>query len=228
MLRLVVTTGDGNENVRQLTAAVAVAGICILVGGMKYHEQEFQISGANLYLSVLIVLATITLILPDYTLTTPGPVYSTAQLGFVSVVTVILYGVFLYTQTIRHQDYFVADRGAAGEAEAAISGRTLKHVPAKWNPVRRQGHASTVESTAFPVDMGSPSDPISTENAVAMTNLNVFDSFTICGGWRSPRWPRRRFGSRRRAWRRSARGACPRFADLSPGSGRYHGWSCPC
>src|SRR3954447_11598252 len=26
----------------------------------------------------------------------------------------------------------------------------LKHVPAKWNPVRRQGHAANVESTAFP------------------------------------------------------------------------------
>jgi Ca2+:H+ antiporter len=102
-----------------------LVGVCILVGGIKFHEQEFQISGANLYLSVLIVLATITLILPNYTLTTPGPVYSTVQLGFVSVVTVILYGVFLYTQTIRHQDYFVADRGAAGEVEASISGRTL-------------------------------------------------------------------------------------------------------
>jgi glucosamine--fructose-6-phosphate aminotransferase (isomerizing) len=44
----------------------------------------------------------------------------------------------------------------------------LEHVPAKWNPVRRQGHASTVESTAFSVDMGSPSDPISTENAVVV------------------------------------------------------------
>src|SRR3954468_12356171 len=35
-----------------------------------------------------------------------------------------------------------------------------------WNPVRGQGHAPNVESTAFPVDMGSPSDPVSTENAV--------------------------------------------------------------
>ena len=36
----------------------------------------------------------------------------------------------------------------------------LAHVPAKWNPVRRQGHAPTPESTAFSVHMGSPSDPI--------------------------------------------------------------------
>jgi Ca2+:H+ antiporter len=102
-----------------------LVGICMLVGGLKFREQDFQVSGANLYLSVLVVLATITLILPNYTLTTPGPVYSNAQLAFVSIVTVILYGVFLYTQTIRHQDYFVTDRGGAGEVEARISGKTL-------------------------------------------------------------------------------------------------------
>src|ERR1700681_1462771 len=86
-----------------------LVGICILAGGLRYREQDFQVSGANLYLSVLAVLATITLVLPNYTLTTPGPFYSAAQLGFVSVVTVILYGVFLYTQTIRHRDYFVSE-----------------------------------------------------------------------------------------------------------------------
>src|SRR6202030_1515077 len=79
-----------------------LVGICILVGGLRYREQDVQVTGSNLYLSVLSVLATITLILPNYTLTTPGPVYSAIQLGFVSVVTVMLYGVFLYTQTILH------------------------------------------------------------------------------------------------------------------------------
>ena len=84
-----------------------LVGICIMAGGLRYREQDVQVAGSNLYLSVLIVLATITLILPNYTLTTPGPIYSAAQLGFVSVVTVILYGVFLYTQTILHRNYFV-------------------------------------------------------------------------------------------------------------------------
>src|ERR1700710_462738 len=91
-----------------------LVGVCILVGGLRYREQDFQVSGSNLYLSVLIVLATITLILPNYTLTTPGPLYSAAQLGFVSVVTIILYAVFLYTQTIRHRDYFIIESGDAG------------------------------------------------------------------------------------------------------------------
>jgi Ca2+:H+ antiporter len=102
-----------------------LVGICILTGGLRYREQDVQVTGSNLYLSVLIVMATITLIMPNYTLTTPGPIYSAGQLGFVSVVTILLYGVFLYTQTIRHRDYFVSGaNGAAGE-EAHASNRTL-------------------------------------------------------------------------------------------------------
>jgi Ca2+:H+ antiporter len=102
-----------------------LVGICIFIGGLRYREQDFQVSGSNLYLSVLIVMATITLVMPNYTLTTPGPFYSAAQLGFVSVVTVILYGVFLYTQTIRHRDYFIS--GATGDADGGshMSNRML-------------------------------------------------------------------------------------------------------
>src|SRR3954447_20081079 len=99
-----------------------LVGVCILAGGLRYREQEFQVAGANVYLSVLIVFATITLSLPNTTATTPGPVYSQAQLGFVSVVTIILYAVFLYTQTIRHRDYFVTEGG--GSAGHAADGST--------------------------------------------------------------------------------------------------------
>ena len=102
-----------------------LVGICILIGGLRYREQDVQVTGSSLYLSVLIVMATITLIMPNYTLTTPGPSYSAAQLGFVSVVTVILYGVFLYTQTIRHRDYFISDAAGDGDAGAHLSSRML-------------------------------------------------------------------------------------------------------
>ena len=67
-----------------------LVGLCILAGGLRYREQDIQVSGSSLYLSVLSVLATITLIMPNYTLTTPGPVFSTGQLGFVSAVTILL------------------------------------------------------------------------------------------------------------------------------------------
>src|SRR6202012_1529681 len=95
-----------------------LVGICILIGGLRYREQDVQVTGSNLYLSVLCVLATITLIMPNYTLTTPGPIYSAAQLGFVSVVTLLLYGVFLYTQTIRHRNYFVRETEGATDHPA--------------------------------------------------------------------------------------------------------------
>jgi Ca2+:H+ antiporter len=101
-----------------------LVGLCIFIGGLRYREQDVQVTGANLYLSVLFVLATITLILPNYTLTTPGPLYSAGQLGFVSLVTLMLYGVFLYTQTIRHRDYFIS-QGTDATETAHISNRTL-------------------------------------------------------------------------------------------------------
>ena len=102
-----------------------LVGVCILAGGLRYREQDVQVTGSNLYLSVLIVLATITLIMPNYTLTTPGPVYSAVQLGFVSVVTLILYGVFLYTQTIRHRDYFISETAGVADDGMHASNRTF-------------------------------------------------------------------------------------------------------
>src|ERR1700744_2082741 len=102
-----------------------MVGLCILVGGLRYREQDIQVSGSSLYLSVLSVLSTITLIMPNYTLTTPGPIYSAAQLGFVSVVTILLYGVFLYTQTVRHRDYFIAGSPAPANDGPQASNRTV-------------------------------------------------------------------------------------------------------
>src|ERR1700720_1954909 len=102
-----------------------LVGICIMAGGLRYREQDVQVTGSSLYLSVLIALATITLIMPNYTLTTPGPIYSAVQLGFVSVVTVLLYGVFLYTQTVRHRSYFVREAAGAAADGTHASNRML-------------------------------------------------------------------------------------------------------
>jgi Ca2+:H+ antiporter len=102
-----------------------LVGLCIFIGGLRFREQDVQVTGSNLYLSVLFVLATITLIMPNYTLTAPGPIYSAAQLGFVSVVTLILYAVFLYTQTIRHRDYFINQATGDAAGESQLSNRML-------------------------------------------------------------------------------------------------------
>jgi len=97
-----------------------LVGICIFIGGLRYREQDVLVSGANIYLSVLFTMATITLVLPNYTLTAPGPIYSAAQLGFVSVVTILLYAVFLYTQTTRHRDYFVGSATGLSDDDARL------------------------------------------------------------------------------------------------------------
>jgi Ca2+:H+ antiporter len=88
-----------------------LAGLCILVGGLRYREQDFEVKGASAYLSVLSALSVLTLVLPDFTSTTPGPTLAPSQLFFVAFVTVLLYGVFLYIQTVRHTDYFIPSSG---------------------------------------------------------------------------------------------------------------------
>jgi Ca2+:H+ antiporter len=102
-----------------------VVGLCLMVGGARYHEQSFQTNAAAAALSVLGTLAVITLVLPNYTRAVPGPVYSPSQLIFVGIVSIILYGVFLFVQTIRHRDYFLIgaegpDGGGSDHDRAAI------------------------------------------------------------------------------------------------------------
>jgi Ca2+:H+ antiporter len=86
-----------------------LVGLCILLGGLRHHEQEFRVSGTGVYLNVLGALSVLTLVLPNYTTAAPGPYFSTAQLIFVSVITIVLYATFLFIQTSRHVDYFRAE-----------------------------------------------------------------------------------------------------------------------
>ena len=84
-----------------------VVGLCLLVGGLKHHEQEFRTDGAAAILSMIATIAALTLIIPNFTMTVPGPYYSPFQLLFVGVASLVLYGVFLFVQTTRHRDYFL-------------------------------------------------------------------------------------------------------------------------
>jgi Ca2+:H+ antiporter len=102
-----------------------VVGLCLLAGGARHGEQSFRLDGATAALSVLATLACIALLLPNYTLATEGPYYSIAQLGFVGLVSLILYSVFVLVQTILHRDYFVLAEDAGGApSHAKPSGRT--------------------------------------------------------------------------------------------------------
>lgn len=90
-----------------------ILGICILVGGVKYHEQFFARTSATTYLVSIISILVFTLILPNFTSSINGPFYNQAQLIFVSIACLIIYGVFLMVQTVKHRNYFiVADENA--------------------------------------------------------------------------------------------------------------------
>ncbi len=93
-----------------------MVGLSLLLGGWRHREQHYNLQGANAYLSVIMPLIVMSLIIPDYTVTTPGPTLSHAQQAFVVIVSVGLYLVFLVMQTGRHRGYFTMGETAAGHA----------------------------------------------------------------------------------------------------------------
>jgi len=92
-----------------------VVGLCLLVGGLRHRVVVFRVDGTSPTLAVLVALSTLTLVLPAFTTSTPGPTFSSAQLGFAGIVSLALYGAFVFVQTVRHRDYFLPVAGGDDE-----------------------------------------------------------------------------------------------------------------
>jgi Ca2+:H+ antiporter len=84
-----------------------IVGLCLLAGGTRYHVQVFQLQGALSALAVLASMTVLTLVIPNMTVTTPGPGLSTAQLEFEGLISLVLYCAFVFVQTVRHRDFFL-------------------------------------------------------------------------------------------------------------------------
>ena len=84
-----------------------IIGLCIFVGGLSHHELSFRNEGTNSTLAVLTALATFILVLPVVTVSTPGPTFTTSQLAFAGISTLVLYVAFLFFQTVSHRDYYL-------------------------------------------------------------------------------------------------------------------------
>jgi Ca2+:H+ antiporter len=97
-----------------------IIGLCLLAGGVRHREQGFQLEGAKAALSVLIALTTLTLIFPNVTTTTPGPTFNPPQLEFAAIMSLILYGAFLFVQTVRHRDYFLSVEMSGEESHSLL------------------------------------------------------------------------------------------------------------
>jgi Ca2+:H+ antiporter len=99
-----------------------VVGLCVLVGGLQHRVLHFRVEGTSPALEVLVALATLTLVLPAFTTSTPGPTFSTAQLAFAGTASLVLYGAFVFVQTVRHRDYFLPLEGDDPHAHAQPPG----------------------------------------------------------------------------------------------------------
>lgn len=86
-----------------------VVGFCLTFGGLRHRHQELKRQGTNAYLAMLAALAVLTLVLPNYTLSSGHGTFSPAQLIFVSVLSVLLYGSFVYAQMGLHREDFIEE-----------------------------------------------------------------------------------------------------------------------
>jgi Ca2+:H+ antiporter len=84
-----------------------VIGLCIFIGGITHHEMSFRNEGTNSALAVLTALATFILIMPNMTISTPGPDFTKSQLAFAGIASFALYIAFLFFQTVSHRDYYL-------------------------------------------------------------------------------------------------------------------------
>jgi Ca2+:H+ antiporter len=103
------TTGLARDTVFAAVMIIlnGMVGLCLLAGGARHHEQSFGLYGVSAALATLAAISVLTMVLPNYTTTTPGPFYSDSQLAFIAIVSIVLYGTFVLVQTVRHRDYFL-------------------------------------------------------------------------------------------------------------------------
>ncbi len=135
MLAAVMYTGQGGSSLARDTMLAIVmivlnglVGTSLLFGGLRYHEQTYNLYGANAFLAVILPLSVLGLVLPKFTVSSAGPTLSPLQSVFLIFMSVVLYGVFLAIQTMRHRDYFVSPGAAAATTDhqgADMHGRLL-------------------------------------------------------------------------------------------------------
>lgn len=94
-----------------------IAGLSLLVGSRRYGVTKFNAEGSGSALATIATLATLGLVLPTFTTSHPGPQFSPGQLSFAAVASLALYLLFVFTQTVRHRDFFLPVRQQGAEEQ---------------------------------------------------------------------------------------------------------------
>jgi Ca2+:H+ antiporter len=106
-----------------MIVCTGLVGICLTLGALRNYEQDLKQQGTSAFLAVLLTLAVLILILPDFTMTASPGRFSALQLAFVSLLSLLLYGAFLFMQMVRHRRYFI-DEHAEQHKETAHPSRS--------------------------------------------------------------------------------------------------------
>ncbi|KPI05493.1 sodium/calcium exchanger membrane region [Actinobacteria bacterium OV450] len=163
---IVTLMADGGDKTASLArdtvfAAVmitcnGIVGLSLLVGALRNRVAVFNAEGSGAALATVATLAVLSLVLPTFTTSKPGPEFSTAQLAFAAVASLALYGLFIAVQTVRHRDYFLpVDTGAGAPAASAASGVSAAPGPKKADGGDGDGkHAAPPTARAALVSLG--------------------------------------------------------------------------
>ncbi|MFI6156450.1 calcium:proton antiporter [Kitasatospora sp. NPDC051170] len=114
IVTLMADGGDKSSTLARDTVFAAVMitcngilGLSIIVAAIKYRTAVFNAEGTGTALACIATLATLSLVLPTFTTSSPGPQFSTTQLSYAAAASLVVYGLFVATQTLRHRDYFL-------------------------------------------------------------------------------------------------------------------------
>ncbi|NEA68297.1 ionic transporter y4hA [Streptomyces sp. SID12488] len=114
IVTLMADGGDKSSTLARDTVFAAVmitcngiVGLSLLTASIRHGTAVFNPEGTGAALATVATLATLSLVLPTFTTSKPGPEFSTAQLTFAALASLVLYGLFVATQTVRHRDYFL-------------------------------------------------------------------------------------------------------------------------
>jgi Ca2+:H+ antiporter len=130
MISAVMLTGEGKPALARDTMFGIVMivlngmiGLALLLGGLRHHEQEYNLQGANSFLSLIVPLTVLGLVLPNFTNSSSGPTLSVFQSVFLAIMSIGIYSIFLIIQNWRHREYFVKPAKALErQGEAVVPG----------------------------------------------------------------------------------------------------------
>ena len=126
-----------------------VMGLCLIAGGLKHGEQEYNAQGANAYVAMIVLLTGTALMLPNY-LSGAGE-FTTLQAWTIAAITAGLYAAFLVLQMGREKRLFI--QPPAGQMAVAAGPATR---PADDSAAEPVNGTSTWRSSALLLGMIIP------------------------------------------------------------------------